>query len=145
MQQNAAATAAEQPMEQVQKLLCSMLEGLKADPFVPEEQIKCATVHVQQLVQGFATTLEESRRAQRVQADAAKGGPTTRRDGKQPLVTPSAATVSSVRHAGKQGPKRLISDHFKVVKTIVKAPRVGAAPADGAEEVAEAHEEEMDV
>jgi len=141
-QQDAAAAATEQPMEHAQEPLCSMLEDLRTDPFVPEEQIMCAAARTHQLVQGLATTLGDPRRVQRVQADAAKRGLTTRRDGEQPMETSRAATESSSRHAGVQAPKRLISDHFEAVKAIVMVPRTGGARAGDADVDAEAPDEE---
>ena len=123
-----ATASTVRPMDQVQTLLRTMLDQLTDDPFVPSEQVQCARTHVQQLVQGFADTLAEARRAQRAQADAVKGAPTTRREGKQPLVPPSVSTVTGVRLAGKQPPKRLITDHFKVIKRVVKVAKTEDSP-----------------
>ena len=98
------------PMKQIQHLLCGRLEQLRNDPYEPANQVSGATVHIQQLVLGFHATVDEAKKLNAAQADAAKIGPTTQRDGKQPPREPLAPPAGMVRHSGKLAAKRLITD-----------------------------------
>ncbi|CAK0855188.1 unnamed protein product [Prorocentrum cordatum] len=100
-----APELAEAPVAQVQRLLSGMISELRDDEYVDPAHVEAATQHCQRLVEGFT--------------------------GKQPLGPPPASTY--IRMNGKQPPKRLITDHFRVIKTVAKVPskaRAGAGSTD---------------
>ena len=107
-------------MDQVQMLLAGLIKNLSDDPFVPADQVHHATIHVSELLKGFHLVAQEAHNMKHAAEAAARGAPSHRIEGKQPQ--PARPTVGeSVRHVGKQAPKRLITDHFKSVKKVAKS------------------------
>ena len=108
-------------MDQVQMLLAGLLGSLADNPFVQPVQVRRATEHVADLIRGFQAVLEEARAQRQAAEAAARGVPPHRVDGKQPPPAPAQMPYGTmVRHAGKQHPKRLVTDHFKVIRKIAK-------------------------
>ena len=114
----AAATCASS-MDQVQMLLAGLIKNLSDDPFVPADQVHHTTIHVSELLKGFHIVAQEAHNMKHAAEAAARGAPSHRIEGKQPQPAPPAVG-ESVRHVGKQAPKRLITDHFKSVKKVAK-------------------------
>ena len=128
LQSTAAATSAPpletatcaSSMDQVQMLLAGLIKNLSDDPFVPAEQVQHATLHVSELLKGFHIVAQEAHNMKHAAEAAARGAPPHRIEGKQPQTAPPTVG-ESVRHVGKQAPKRLITDHFKSVKKVAKS------------------------
>ena len=106
-------------MDQVQRLLSSLIKTLSDDPFVPAEQVTHATTHVTDLLKGFQRVAHEAQTMKQAAAAAAlfrveSTSSAATCIGRAPrLGEPDAPTE---RHFKKSPPKRLITDHFRTDK-----------------------------
>ena len=105
-------------LEQVQVLLTGMLKSLTDNPNVPEDQVKCATKHVSELVRGVRSCWADAAQTALAREVAAKGGPTRRMTGKQALPEAPAPSAVMIRHRGKQAAKHLVVDPFKGTRAV---------------------------
>lgn len=132
-----------------------MLDGLAADSDILPRYINDAQDHVRRLFEGVELTVRsaESLRAQGLTSDedekmgeAADGDgfatvPRRRRQKAPPDGPPKAASArpgvrapvvkigQSVRHVGKQPPKRLLTDYFTSTKKVVRVCQDGKPTA----------------